>query len=63
MTQAAVRLGYPVMDDAWGNAGAATLRLRLDQRAKLSERRRHRRRLRPVGDGAVRSAGLQQALD
>ena len=65
MTKVAVCLADPVVDDARGNAGTATLGLRLDERPKLSERRRHRRRLRPVVDGvlAVRSAGLDQALD
>jgi hypothetical protein len=65
MTKIAVCLGYPVVDDAWGNAGTATLRFCLDQRAKLSERHRHRRRSRlvVVRDGLVRSVGLEQALD
>jgi hypothetical protein len=65
MTKVAVCLGYPVVDDAWGNAGTATLRFRLDQRAKLSERHRHCRRPRlvVVREGPVRSVGFEQALD
>src|SRR5690349_2996013 len=65
MTKVAVCLGYPVVDDAWGNAGTAALRFCLDQRAKFSERRRHCRRSRlvVVRDGPVRSVGLEQALD
>jgi hypothetical protein len=53
------------VDDAWGSAGTATLRFRLDQRAKIGERRRHRRRSRLVvaGDRSVGSARREQALD
>ena len=65
MTKVAVCLGYPVVDDARGNAGTAALRVRLDQRAKFSECHWHRRRSRlvVVRDGPVGSVGLAQALD
>jgi hypothetical protein len=32
LVQVAVCLGYPLVDDAWGNADTATLRFCLDQR-------------------------------
>ena len=65
MTKCAVRLAQPVVNDAWGNAGTAALRLRLDQRSQLSERRGHRRRppLVIVRDRPVSSVGREQALD
>ena len=60
-----MRLRYPATYDAGGNAGAATLRFCLDQRAKVNERhRRHRwSRLVVVSDGPVRCTGREQALD
>jgi hypothetical protein len=35
-TKVSVCVGYPVVDRAWRNARTATLRLCLDQRAKIS---------------------------
>jgi len=65
MTKVAVCLGYPIVDDARGNAGTTTLRFCLDQRTKIGEHHRHCGwwRLVAVRDGPVRSAGLKQALD
>jgi len=60
-----MRLDQPVVDITGRYPGAAALSFRLDQRAKIGELHRHRRRrlLAVGGSRPVRGMGLEQALD